>query len=599
MPEEDLAVNWRARRKVYLAGKIQDVERKITEIRFLLNKEDWTPEDIAKHGEQEDLGHVELDLFNQKKDLAAKMGHVEPVLPSPNFTSYSETPRPESLPPLADSAKFFELTSDYLNGSGQSLRESKLLYCRKDFRDLFKFLKKKAIVQKKTCYVLGSPGAGKSVTVLSFVSTMKKDSWKILWIHIKRDCAVVECTILEPNSQKVLNVNMEKVDDIFNEAFDPNLRSLIVLDGLTNEVKYAHLKHLCEFWKEQNKTARHLIFACSMGTRYKSKPHNDKDLGIEEFLMSTWTLEELQEAVEDPAFLARIKQFLDVGEATDPKIRVIEKYYYTGGSARHMFDRKTAEVILSIRAAFQDVDAVLAGHQSTGALFQLVSTVNGLANEPDLINEIYDPFFSENETTTTAFIASNFIADLISAEINQRAFDLIQFLFRGNLSGFMNSLIFECSFFVKLRSLNGVKLISKPSRGKEQYEIWQARSRIKLFDSNNFPKLKANAEGWLKPKRTHELGYDAVYLNIPEGYVRFVKTAIEDSHECNLQHFADIIREIKECNSEFLIKKLEIFYVIHVSFLNFFQLNTTNEGLLAEHGFEGWGKDKIKIVGIA
>jgi DNA replication protein DnaC len=179
---------------------IDQIEKKITDINFLLKKEAWTEQDIATHGDQKTLVEQKNELFELRACLHQEQQKSEAVRPAQN-TTYS-----------ADS-KYFNLNRDFLNFSDSPCEKPLILFCRREFHELFQFMTEKVLGENNICYLIGHDGVGKSVTISAYLSTLSETDCRITRLNLVPGSFDVQCTVYEEKVMKefLINQNFLKI----------------------------------------------------------------------------------------------------------------------------------------------------------------------------------------------------------------------------------------------------------------------------------------------------------------------------------------------------------------------------------------------------
>ncbi|KAH9183716.1 hypothetical protein AeNC1_014309 [Aphanomyces euteiches] len=263
-------------------------------------------------------------------------------------------PAPE-LPQIDISGPYVMIPGELLQMSAIGSKRDILLYRRAQVNELWQFLNDRVIAEKKLGYIVGPPGTGKSMATLSFVASLDRTQWRVIWIHLaKQFCS----TFLDLGTNKSSLFDPLKFE--FPEYLDGQNNLFVCLDGLDNI--QGHNEVLCSIQKRLGRHGSNRFVVCSsMATPGKRKREDDKQVGVEFFHMYSWTRDEYREAVSNPEFFNLVKDNLDatlpsdVNDPTDLTSKdylddmVDLKFYYAGGSCRYMFDYQTQEVKLELR----------------------------------------------------------------------------------------------------------------------------------------------------------------------------------------------------------------------------------------------------------
>lgn len=106
-----------------------------------------------------------------------------------------------------------------------------------------------------------------------------------------------------------------------------------------------------------------------------------------------------------------------------------------------------------------------------------------------------------------------------------------------------------------------------------------------------------DGEAWLKPVKWNQGGYDVIFVDKNQGYVRFVQITRGNRHSLRIEFFYDFLKRLQESDQSFEIKKLEIVFLLPEAKLQDFKISrVTGQGLL--NAFSGWecGKEKDQVL---
>ncbi|CAK4669999.1 unnamed protein product [Aphanomyces euteiches] len=232
------------------------------------------------------------------------------------------------------------------------------LYPRAQVKELWQFLSDRVIVAKIKGYTVGPPGTGKSMAKLSYVASLDRKEWRVIWIHLCRqvcstfwDMGTNQSWLFEPTEFKFPD-------------YPDGQKLFVCLDGFNNI--QGHEKVYCMIEKRLGRQEHNRFVICSsMSTLGKGNPDDDNRAGIEFFFMYSWTRDEYRAAVQDEEFLNSVKVYLDATPPSDMNEETTltgdeylndvmdKKIYYAGGSSRYMFQLSTGEVISRIEEAIK------------------------------------------------------------------------------------------------------------------------------------------------------------------------------------------------------------------------------------------------------
>ncbi|CAM6093765.1 unnamed protein product [Calypogeia fissa] len=328
----------------------------------------------------------------QKSDskLCEKIAASSPIRGDASFSTASAPPEPEDDPTI------LEFPASILNGTG--LYKGKLvLYRRENVNALFTFLEDVLYTRTevmsddnnpyKLAWILGPPGVGKSLAVLAFTQCLPVSEWSVTWIRSFNSGTIFSLYHRDNTGMKTEEFELENRHEYLNQLKVEN-KHLLVLDGFTDDRTNDTTNTTraeCELWLQDDFEMRRFFVVCSMPSHVKSSNEgDDMKLGVTDFTVTSWTLEEYKAAVEKPVLYATVKEKLGTDTDKSRDELVESKYYFAGGSARHMFLMYTDEVKASLNLAIEGVSAIrdlaasLTGVSSTGFLHRLVSFQDGI-----------------------------------------------------------------------------------------------------------------------------------------------------------------------------------------------------------------------------
>jgi hypothetical protein len=397
-----------------------------------------------------------------------------------------------------------------------------------------------------------------------------------------------------PSCVQFFEIEQKTIDDVddFDLLFPvtkKGMKYITFLDGYTCQGKYDELtEEACLRWYRSDREAHRLIILSSMAARPKAKFHLDLKRNIEEFYSESWMLEEYQNAIEDDNLFSAVLENLDAIESV-PDIKptrqelVEAKHYFAGGSARYMFVYRTKAIIDELTNALNYVTDFLT----------YIENRTGIAG-PDSVTRFlgYYPRTTSSGHKTVCLI-SQFLGSLFASAAGPDRVKRFCRIFSQNPS--MNGWFFEMWFFLALNQ-DG---ISFTPRGLDVVEKWDRGDIIQCDLSAEQDTVKS---GWVRPLKWNQGGYDAIFIDVSIGLVRFVQITRGDTHSLKLQYFYNILHKWQKMTKTFEIQKVDIFFLVPSEKLAAFKLSstgTTGHGLLHEFG---WSKGKeaqqIKVCGV-
>ena len=153
-------------------------------------------------------------------------------------------------------------------------------------------------------------------------------------------------------TKDIESTNIDRIREILNEV-DESRNHIVFLDGYVFDGNM-HIDVLmtCNYWISESREKRRLVLNCSMSFHGNSGSVEDHMNNVKEFYVYSWKLEEYQKAVENRAFFNSIKNrafFNSIKDCLDSSCvkvcnrqrnrldLVNSKFYFAGGSPRHMF----------------------------------------------------------------------------------------------------------------------------------------------------------------------------------------------------------------------------------------------------------------------
>lgn len=227
--------------------------------------------------------------------------------------------------------------------------------------------------------VEGSPGTGKSSMVFAWACWQGAKKKHIFWLHYSHSSTFYA---IEFNGGKAMLLSeQESLTSILPEDGEYT----IILDGMTSTTFSNRSREVgLEKWSEA--TRRKAIVVALMSLRICRE-----DFGVDPsfFEMSSWTLDEYKEALQDKQFLDSVKHNLYVDDSQaveDPDVNelVERKFFYAGHSARFFFFSTPTKLLTGdLRRLAESVNALKyisndsIGSRQEGTVSTIQAKVNG------------------------------------------------------------------------------------------------------------------------------------------------------------------------------------------------------------------------------
>jgi hypothetical protein len=522
-------------------------------------------------------------------------------------------PTPTSNPNL------IRIEAQYHCGSGIQVEGQDLvLYLRGAVVEQHKFLSDIVISNASLGWIIGPPGSGKSAATFSFVASLDREKWVVIWIHL--------CRLLDPSIIIFHGNRKESIGDCAYDVIPEILERLsrrsdkmkfLVIDGYVQAIQ-SHDKVLATAykWRKKDIKNRRLTVVCSMQSRRKENIFEDIQNSVKVFNVFSWTLQEYLNAVKFHDFWVSVKDNMDatsinvdmlIGEAVEsgqgtdygdhersilvdadddekldetkmdestsnclqpilPNPDIAEgmlyveqmvhaKFRYAGACARFMFSVCTADVKLLIDHAIS-----MLGHPND----VIAGDRSGNA-----INRLYGCYQNPYGQKCRIFVskyAETQIALTLGPELVKILFSAVQ----DDCSGSGKGSLFEALFFLKMRA-GGVVLHCKNS------------TEVKFQQTKFIPLLSRGAVTlptpvcWFKPTSDVNGGFDAVYVNKDAKFARFLQLARGKSHTFLVKIFRSFLYRLVACE----IETVDICFVVRHQFLHTFQIRKEKNPLLA------------------
>ena len=429
-------------------------------------------------------------------------------------------------------AATFEIPARYLEDSGLvCTHESIVLFCRNEFARQFRFLKETVMVQGCLGWILGAPGCGKSSTAFAFLtSELDNRDWRFTWIHM--EFSTVFCVSFDTNRSSAFKWGYDEVDSIktFLRRDTGGKKHFVFLDGYCSVGPAARdckkVSDVCENWLDQDRENYRLCKLCLMATRGKTNMDEDRRKRVAICRISSWTLDEYQEAFLQPEVAECYEDNLDSSmlKLSNQKLekiadKVESKYYFAGGCAGYMFSYPTVDILENTKEAISicaDIYPYLTGEigeQSVPAINRLLCT-----------------FWSEEGVSSekTILIVSSYAASEIALKQGPELMPRLAKILNSDFNPVVQGVLFEMWFFALIR--RGDVVLSRKGE-----DVKFEKAKIKNLDPVSQIPVPSCSKIWFKPVKWNQGGYDAVHVDYDECLVSFIEVTNSSKHSLKLK----------------------------------------------------------------
>ena len=291
-------------------------------------------------------------LFDDNKMLQPSAEQIHVLVVAPDRLKWKSSSLKSHI--YDSELQYFWLEKEDTAATGL-LPKRLMLYCRPNFHEQVKFLRERVLKDGHLGWVLGPPGTGKSTAAMAFALTVDRNEWEVIWIHVEMD-ADWRCVRLIGDERTSRNItNVTELREVLQNDDDSKHR-IVLADGWTAAENFKKLTKMCKSWfmKEDVVMKRRLAFICSMASRRKVKDDHDAITRAMECPVFSWTLDEYIAATSDDTFFREVEPYL--GDSPSNRSAMIKaKYFYAGGSCRYMFCFNSADVMMKLHYAAEEL----------------------------------------------------------------------------------------------------------------------------------------------------------------------------------------------------------------------------------------------------
>ncbi|XP_055352923.1 uncharacterized protein LOC129598861 isoform X2 [Paramacrobiotus metropolitanus] len=447
----------------------------------------------------------------------------------------------------------------------------------------------------KKVLLSSSPGFGKSTTALIEALIRVTEGHSLLWIHLNR----------ARDDHRSMLVKFKANDLTAFSHAEVSIKDIeTVLEGHADGPYSQFMGSISQYCRQShesgNSKVRYRFVTSSPGyLSYNSS-------GIHRIEMWAPHLKEYYTAVENPHFLAfvwddLVKDFAysepndlqaayytslfdqyedqDFDQTADldginllptsknAKKLIFCKFEYAGMSWRYMFFTTLEKIKTDIRAAVENI--------STKQCEEY------LLNPPGHYNTATKhSLFCRTDETDSGTLVSSYAKQLMSYKAGPAALKNIKKLLGRDMKPTMKGDFFELMFFATIKSYSiAVRLRGADEKVKENWDrtwrgpIYEAQCHSGMFDGifvpggheDQWDAATKSSPFWIRPTMPNNPGFDAVFINYPEGLVRFVQVTRAKKHSFEGGHYLSFGRKLAERfkKADRYIKKAEICYLLN------------------------------------
>ncbi|GLE03037.1 hypothetical protein PINS_up011916 [Pythium insidiosum] len=457
--------------------------------------------------------------------------------------------------------QYVTLPAAFLEKCGFRAPSDLMLYCRRQVKELWSFLQDGVVAKNGRGFIVGPPGTGKSMSTLSYVASLDREEWNVVWIHLS-NCLD---TCLSLGTKEFRYINDLSSFELPRVA---GKKLFICLDGFKATTRHNALFR--RVFADLDKTNERLIVCSPMATLGKRNREDDHWANIKVFFMYSWTQDEYVAAIADQTFYGKIVSELDAtnpnevnddddseagwSEEDKKKHALSLKFYYAGGSCRFMFQYRTDEVI----------EILDLGVESAATKSDLVKYCRGQFHI-DAINRLFG--MHRDGIRNVRFPVSSYAASLFAKECDEDTIAQLAARLNASNNASVDGHLFEWLFLACVPK-RAVKLFG--DHGVE--EILPQANVLRFDPKKRFKVLRDGQikgdQSWLQPTAWNQGGYDAVYFDKDEGKVIFVQVTRSDKHDFKIRFFYDVLCKLKSARME--IKQVVVYFVVKpAQYLNF------------------------------
>ena len=474
---------------------------------------------------------------------------IEPPLKKSRHALKQIEVKPAPLGEINDSGFFVEASGLYYAGLASEEESDKRLFMREATLGLIGLLRNILDGDSRGIRVFGAPGVGKSCTVWVWAcdECLSNDK-KVLWVHLMAN-GIEKCVLM--TGKKIFEIK----DRDANADIKSSDADIVIVDGVTGATSHEKYSRDLIYWGEYRKH-RKFVQVASMQLKI-----NDEDEAMNKILhfeMPPWTRQEFITACRDDEFYNHVScafeglrngvasETIAALQGEDREELILEKFFYTGCSARWMFNYTAAEVKMKI-----------AKHLRKCNSFKDLIYGGGGDASKSAVNHLWVGYPSEDGLGFSYFFVSQYVAHLALTWCGDGEMQLLYTSARRMQNPALLGWVVEMDFIQRLHDCLRAKAqasVKTLVKGKVSQRKWDVHGIVD-FEMDDFEKetvepLKESIlkHFWLRPCKWNQGGYDLACLLLVDGkYVlRFVQITAALEHSLKLKFYIDLAIKIKQ-----------------------------------------------------
>lgn len=431
-----------------------------------------------------------------------------------------------------------------------------VLYRRPAFDAEINFCRQEVMAEGYLGWILGPPGTGKSVAGFAFAASVDRAEWTVIWLNLSEFQPLM--SIFEGNQQYTAYTSYEFVWDFLGQA-GGSQKCLLIVDGFLNtNIRHDQTREYAQSWRTADQYNRRLIIISSMSSRGKVNDGVDSIYRVRELLVPSWTRREYDDALQIPELLSSVSSSLGSppGNSVQGLQELIDqKFYFAGGSARHMFQFALKNVKESLDRALQSIPS-----KPPEGYFMMSSRAGNAVNRLVAL-------YTTSENNLREIFVSAYVRRRLKEAVTSLAMRSMLSTVRDDVSGSGAGSMLETLFCTDLCSGNLELTFQNDS------SVLLASASIRKVDMQKSNSIEVKDEEWLKPEAETHPGFDLVYINPQAEFVRFVQLTRSDRHKLNLTPCKLFIDKLTKCK----IKIVEFCFVVNKEKLANFKVTNTKK----------------------